>query len=60
MKGWIFTFVKLRCILQEEVVNDFTIGYLQFIYSLASLVYYVTIYKKVWRKLSKGQLDLTF
>ena len=54
------TFVKLRCILQEEVVNDFTIGYLQFIYSLASLVYYVTIYKKVWRKLSKGQLDLTF
>ena len=52
--------MKLRCILQEEVVNDFTIGYLQFIYSLASLVYYVTIYKKVWRKLSKGQLDLTF
>ena len=60
MRGGQFTFVKLRCILQEEVVNDFTIGYLQFNYSLGSLVYYVTIYKKVWRKLSKGQLDLTF
>ena len=27
---------------------------------LALFLYYVTIYKKVWRKLSKGQLDLTF
>ena len=48
------TFVKLKCILQEEVVNDFTIGYLQFNYSLASLVYYITIYKKCGENLVRG------